>query len=228
MSTSSSARAEMRFDVLPSQSLISGRDFAVVVRGAAPGGTLRLNFSAVDRFGAIWSSKNDFLVGADGTVDPGRQSPLVGTYAGIDNLGPFWSMVPGRERLAPWGFGSTRTNLQDFFSGTGVTRTVKLSARTRMEVAPPMRFAGAQGDDTAFEAFVGEAVWIDEHGEDFVWVRSGWDQLGGRGGARRRCGCAARRDCVSIRVPRSTYPAPVRAHPGSGGRGRSRAAPWLR
>jgi len=44
--------------------------------------------------GSTWESQATFLTDTEGSVDVSTQQPFSGTYAQVDPMGLFWSMVP--------------------------------------------------------------------------------------------------------------------------------------
>lgn len=64
----------------------------LAVEGARPGSTVRLRARTHDDGGRPWSSEAVFPVADDGTVDPGRDAPVSGSYSGVDAQGLLWSM----------------------------------------------------------------------------------------------------------------------------------------
>lgn len=55
-----------------------------------PGG--RVAITASVRAGALWTSRADYAVPADGVVDLDRQAPLDAPFHGVDGMGLFWSL----------------------------------------------------------------------------------------------------------------------------------------
>ncbi|HLI42453.1 MAG TPA: acyl-CoA thioesterase/bile acid-CoA:amino acid N-acyltransferase family protein [Streptosporangiaceae bacterium] len=68
-----------------------------VITGVTPGDPVEAEASARDESGVGWRSRAVFTADVDGTVDPGRQAPVTGTYRGADPAGLFWSMRPDRK-----------------------------------------------------------------------------------------------------------------------------------
>ncbi|WP_050470100.1 acyl-CoA thioester hydrolase/BAAT C-terminal domain-containing protein [Herbaspirillum chlorophenolicum] len=65
----------------------------IVVRGVAPGETVRVSSSTV-RNGAEWASSACFIADAQGEVDLAMSPALDGDYGGIDPMGLLWSQQP--------------------------------------------------------------------------------------------------------------------------------------
>lgn len=82
----------MKFDPLPSQCLVD-QSLEIRLRGLAPGERVVLQLSS--RFGhEVLQSEAFFVADANGTVDATRQSPVAGSYQGVDAMGLFWSRAP--------------------------------------------------------------------------------------------------------------------------------------
>jgi dienelactone hydrolase len=75
---------------------------AIRVLGAPAGAAVALTAAATDAAGHPWASRCVFRADAGGVVDPARDAPLAGSYAGVDPAGPIWSMAalgtPGAPR----------------------------------------------------------------------------------------------------------------------------------
>jgi hypothetical protein len=81
----------MRFEIGPTRTLV---DEPVIIRivGAPIHQLVTIDARMRDQSGRQWTSNATFLVNADGSVDLDRQSPVSGTYTGVDPIGLFWSM----------------------------------------------------------------------------------------------------------------------------------------
>src|SRR5215467_13996373 len=66
----------------------------VRVTGARAGQQVRLDASATDRQGQVFSSNATFVAGSDGTVDVTSAAPVAGSYTEAHATGLLWSMVP--------------------------------------------------------------------------------------------------------------------------------------
>ncbi|TWJ24510.1 acyl-CoA thioester hydrolase/bile acid acetyltransferase-like protein [Micromonospora endolithica] len=64
------------------------------VTGAEPGERVVVRAEAVDRAGVTWRSTASFAADGGGTVDLGADTPVDGSYRGMDAMGLFWSMEP--------------------------------------------------------------------------------------------------------------------------------------
>jgi dienelactone hydrolase len=82
-----------RLEVDPPTTLFDG-PLNVRISGAAAGQQVRLEASATDGRGRVWSSNATFVAGSDGTVDVSTASPVAGgTYSGAHDTGLVWSMA---------------------------------------------------------------------------------------------------------------------------------------
>jgi dienelactone hydrolase len=66
----------------------------VRVAGAQAGQRVRLDASATDREGRVFSSNATFVADPTGTVDVTSAAPVAGSYTGAHATGLLWSMVP--------------------------------------------------------------------------------------------------------------------------------------
>ncbi|NMO89683.1 acyl-CoA thioesterase/BAAT N-terminal domain-containing protein [Actinomycetospora sp. TBRC 11914] len=66
--------------------------FALVVRGAAAGATVRVTTEGVDLAGRPWRSVADLVAGADGAVDAAVTAPVAGDWDGADPDAALWAM----------------------------------------------------------------------------------------------------------------------------------------
>lgn len=78
----------MRIEITPDQPA-SDTELRIRLTGFPPGAVVRLHAAQ-----AGWSSWASFRVDARGTVDLTRDAPVDGSYAGVDPMGPVWSMRP--------------------------------------------------------------------------------------------------------------------------------------
>jgi len=71
-------------------------DEPVIVKasGFSPGERVTLTARTEDGSGTGWESSAVFKAGPGGTVEPGLEAPVSGTYTGVDPHGLFWSMRP--------------------------------------------------------------------------------------------------------------------------------------
>lgn len=85
----------MQLDPLPSQCRVD-EPLDIRVRGLSPGE--RLTLTLASRFGGtVWLSRASFVADSVGVVDPARQTPLEGSYEGVDATGLLWSRSPVDE-----------------------------------------------------------------------------------------------------------------------------------
>lgn len=84
--------ARNRLEVRPNPAMID-EPVRIRVHGLKPGRAL-IRAATSDDEGRIWSSSAEFEVGSSGDLDPERDEPVTGTYAGADLNGLFWSMQP--------------------------------------------------------------------------------------------------------------------------------------
>jgi acetyl esterase/lipase len=82
----------MKLEVEPQQVLV-GDQVSIRAVGLDAGQVASLRVSGQDQFGNDWSSEASFRADAAGTIDTSRDSPLEGSYKGVDQAGLFWSMA---------------------------------------------------------------------------------------------------------------------------------------
>lgn len=88
----------MKFAPLPSQCLVD-QTLAIRVRGLSP--TAPVTVQLCSRFnGMVLRSAARFVATADGLVDLSTQSPVSGSYQGVDAMGLFWSRAPVDDAAA--------------------------------------------------------------------------------------------------------------------------------
>lgn len=80
------------------QSIYIDTKINIRVKGATPGQLYIMKVEMRDNVGASWYSYGHFLANADGEIDLATDAPIEGTYAGIDAMGLFWSMVRDMEK----------------------------------------------------------------------------------------------------------------------------------
>ena len=61
------------------------------VSGARPGSEVTIVARSSGPGGSVWQAEATFAADADGTVDPGRDAPVRGDYAGVSAMGLIWS-----------------------------------------------------------------------------------------------------------------------------------------
>jgi dienelactone hydrolase len=70
------------------------RPLAIHVSGLQPNRHHLLRLSCSDQAGKAFNSWAVFRSSDRGTIDPDKNAPLTGSYAGVDPMGLFWSMMP--------------------------------------------------------------------------------------------------------------------------------------
>lgn len=77
---------------------------AISLHGFPPGERVTLRASARDEQDRRWRSEAVFVADAEGRVDVATQTPLAGSYAVADALGPLWSMTldPEEREVSPF------------------------------------------------------------------------------------------------------------------------------
>jgi dienelactone hydrolase len=71
----------------------------VKASGFSPGEKVTLKARTEAGSGVGWESSAVFKAGPEGTVEPGRDAPVTGTYGGVDPTGLFWSMHPTEKEV---------------------------------------------------------------------------------------------------------------------------------
>lgn len=94
-------------DVTPNPALLD-QDVRLTVSGVPSGRRVTLRATARDELDRAWTSWARYQADDSG-VDPARQAPQEGTYAGIDPNGLFWSMAL-EEGAVPSPFAKTGTD----------------------------------------------------------------------------------------------------------------------
>ncbi|MDT9000874.1 acyl-CoA thioesterase/bile acid-CoA:amino acid N-acyltransferase family protein [Paucibacter sp. APW11] len=92
--------AAPRLEVAPAAEVLQGEPQTLALSGATPGERLTLRLSrraTLPGIGpALLRAEALFEADAQGRIDPERQAPLSGSYAGVDGRGLFWSALPVR------------------------------------------------------------------------------------------------------------------------------------
>ncbi len=76
------------------ETALADEPVAIQVLGLEPGQTITLRAFMRDDYSRKWESEATFVADSAGVVDVTTQVPVSGTYAVIDPMGLFWSMVP--------------------------------------------------------------------------------------------------------------------------------------
>ena len=80
------ALTQARFE-LPRDTTLTDERIRVVLRGAPPSAHVTIRLAV-----AAQRAHATFIADRDGSVDLGRDGPVVGTYGGVDAMGLFWSL----------------------------------------------------------------------------------------------------------------------------------------
>jgi dienelactone hydrolase len=91
------APRQLDLRVEPARSRID-QPLRLTVAGPAPGSLVTLSARTLDGAMVSWTSTATFTADGQGTVDPARDAPVEGTYAGVDGSGLWWSMRPEEAR----------------------------------------------------------------------------------------------------------------------------------
>ena len=123
---SSPARAvAMSVSITPATSMT---DTAIDVRISAPAGhTVDVGLAA-QKYGLTFRSSATYLAPASGVIDLAKQAPLRGSYAGVDPMGLFWTVMPDGTPPKPFAFGRDSDLLPVPFTITAVDGSKKATA----------------------------------------------------------------------------------------------------
>jgi pimeloyl-ACP methyl ester carboxylesterase len=108
--------------------------------GVTPSARVMLIAAMRNRDGALWHARATFSADAAGTVDPARDAPLNGSYAGVAPMGLVWSMAP--DPTAP-SFGPMRVRdpiTIRFNATTPEGATFATAEAQRLPAAPDVAF----------------------------------------------------------------------------------------
>ncbi len=143
--------------------------------GLDPGQVAVLRATARDAADTLWESHSEFRADADGHIDPARQAPIAGTYAGVDPRGLFWSMRPllvdGGPRFQTDGFTSMAIRIR--LEGSG-----QVLDTAELERIYPWAGDALHRETVDVDGLVG-TLWRPHGGENLPAVLL----LGGSGGA---------------------------------------------
>ena len=81
------------------------------LEGVKAGRRVRIVATSTDANGARHTSWAEYRTDSSGGVEPARQAPLAGTYAGVDPWGLWWSMRARPERVFPASLEPVATNV---------------------------------------------------------------------------------------------------------------------
>lgn len=98
--------------IVPSTALPFDQPVPLRVEGCAPLDVVDVRTRLTDRQGRPWEAWARFAAQADGTVDPGRDSPLEASYFGFDPVGMLWSMAPLAPQSEPFELEPGPTRMQ--------------------------------------------------------------------------------------------------------------------
>ena len=89
----SQVHVESELVVSPARAL-NDQPLSIRLSGLEPGARAAIGARLVDDFGRSWESNATFQADSDGTIRVEEQSPVGGTYEGVEAMGLFWSMKP--------------------------------------------------------------------------------------------------------------------------------------
>jgi dienelactone hydrolase len=115
----------MSVSIAPAASMT---DAAVAVRISAPPGDTVDVALAAQKYGLTFRSSATYRAPAAGVIDLAKQAPLRGSYAGVDPMGLFWTVVPDRTAPKPFEFGRDTDLLAVPFTITAVDRSKTATA----------------------------------------------------------------------------------------------------
>ena len=140
-------------EVKPGREVLEGEPLSLALSQVKPGATVKLRASRLFHgyMGPqIFQSEAVFEADAAGRVDPSKQAPRSGSYAGVDSRGLFWAMKPARLaealsqqlRQAPRG----ELLIQAFSTGPDGAETLLTEQRVLMRgVAEGLQRRSAEG-----------------------------------------------------------------------------------
>jgi len=82
----------MKIHADPDDGLVD-QEVAIRLSDCPPGAPVMIRASAVDDSGHQWRSQVTLVADSGGCIDVTKQSPVAGTYDGVEPMGLFWSMV---------------------------------------------------------------------------------------------------------------------------------------
>lgn len=140
-------------EVKPGREVLEGEPLSLAVSQLKAGSRIKLRTSRLLQgyMGPqVYQAEAQFEADATGRVDPGRQAPQGGSYAGVDARGLFWAMKPARPaeslsqqlREAPAG----EILIQAFSAGADGTETLLAEQRLLMrKLAEGLQRRDAEG-----------------------------------------------------------------------------------
>lgn len=84
----------------PAQAMVDEK-VSIQLSQLMPGQRVTLQAEAQDDNGIHWSSTAIFKANKQGKINLSEQPPLQGTYQYTDPMGPFWSMIPNKQKAQP-------------------------------------------------------------------------------------------------------------------------------
>lgn len=108
------------------QEIVLGDPIQIRLVGLQAGSTPTLRARLIKSNGEVWMSSAQFLANETGSVDPSKDAPQNGSYAGVDSLGIFWSMEKSDEEAnesARPSQQSQRIEFELFLDGKSVAQT---------------------------------------------------------------------------------------------------------
>lgn len=117
--------------VSPTTSLFD-QPLMITVSGVRSGMPVTIRVTSTDAHGVVFVSQATYTANARGDVNPARQAPISGSYAGIQAMGLIDFMAPA-ESTSPtvyrWSFSGSRTF--DFIASNGTTTLASTSVHRR-------------------------------------------------------------------------------------------------
>ena len=89
----SGARRPLAIDV-DAPAALTDQPVHMTISGLAPRETVTVSATASDRHHEQWRSRGTFRADAHGALALDHARPISGTYASVDGMGLFWSMIP--------------------------------------------------------------------------------------------------------------------------------------
>jgi dienelactone hydrolase len=121
--------------MLPRSDHVVFKPVPVYLDGVVPHQPVRLVVSCRDSTGLLFQSWGDFRADAEGIVDPASQSPVAGSYQGVDPFGLWWSMESHPARPFTRDVAPIPTILEAKIAGKIVARCEFIRARLAHGVA---------------------------------------------------------------------------------------------
>lgn len=90
------AASAPRLEIAPRRALVD-EPLTIRVSGVEPGERVTLRATMARTPEVAWQSSAVFVADAAGSVDPGKDAPVEGSYQGVDAMGLVWSMTPSSD-----------------------------------------------------------------------------------------------------------------------------------